>query len=126
MKEGFENNPICLCIFSKKLEYEFAIIAVYADDLNLAGTLEELIKTATYLKNGFEMKDLGRQNFVLTYGILVHQSTYTKKVLKHFYMEKAHNLSTPMVVRSLDVKKTIFALEKMTKKFLVLVVKLFT
>jgi hypothetical protein len=58
---------------------------------------------------------LERQNSVLAYklnvfpnGILVHQSTYTEKVLKHFYMEKAHPLSTPMVVRSLDVKKDPF------------------
>jgi hypothetical protein len=35
----------------------------------------------------------------------VHQKTYFAKVLKHFYMEKAHQLSTPMIVRSLDVKK---------------------
>ena len=41
-------------------------------------------------------------------GILVHQSTYTEKVLKHFYMEKAHSLSTLMVVQSLDVKKDHF------------------
>jgi len=48
------------------------------------------------------MKDL--QN-----GIIVHQSTYTEKVMKHFYMEKVHPLSTPMVVRSLDAKKYHFS-----------------
>uniref|UniRef100_A0A2N9ITN2 Reverse transcriptase Ty1/copia-type domain-containing protein n=1 Tax=Fagus sylvatica TaxID=28930 RepID=A0A2N9ITN2_FAGSY len=67
----------------------FAIVAVYVDDLNLVGTPEELTKTADYLKNEFEMKDL-------------------EKVLKHFHMDKAHPLSTPMVVRSLDVKKDPF------------------
>ena len=41
LKEGFENNPICLCVFIKKLESGFAIVAVYVDDLNLVGTLEE-------------------------------------------------------------------------------------
>jgi hypothetical protein len=61
------------------------------------------------------MKDLGKTKFCLGLqiehfqnGILVHQSTYTEKVLKHFYMEKAHPLSTPMVVSSLDVKNTLF------------------
>ncbi|RVW14192.1 Copia protein [Vitis vinifera] len=39
---------------------------------------------------------------------LVHQSTYIKKVLKRFYMDKAHPLSSPMVDRSLDVKKDPF------------------
>ncbi|CAL8996920.1 unnamed protein product, partial [Prunus brigantina] len=38
-------------------------------------------------------------------GTLVHQSNYTEKVLKRFGMDKAHPLSTPMVVRSLDTKK---------------------
>ena len=33
---------------------------------------------------------------------------YTKKVLKQFYMDKAHPLSTPMVGQSLDVKKDPF------------------
>ena len=101
--------------FIKKLESGFAIITVYVDDLNLVGTSKELTKIANYLKNEFEMKDLGKKNFCLGLqiehlpnGILVHQLTYTKKVLNHFYMVKAHPLSTPMVGRSLDVKKDPF------------------
>jgi hypothetical protein len=105
LKEGFENNPICPCVFIKKLEFGFAIIAVYLDDLNLAGTLEKFTKTTTYLNNEFDMKDIGKKKFCLGLqiehfpnGILVHQSPYREKVLKHFYMEKGHPLSTPMVV----------------------------
>jgi len=115
LKEGFENNPICPCVFIKKSESGFVIIAVYVDNLNLVRTLEELTKTVTYLKNEFEMKDLGKTKFCLGLQIehfqneiIVHQLTYTQKVLKHFYMEKAHPLSTPMVVRALDVKKDHF------------------
>jgi hypothetical protein len=105
LKEKFENNPIYPCFFNKKSESGFAIITFYVHDLNLVGTPEELTKIATYLKNEFEMKDLGKTEFCLGLqikhlpnGILVHQSTYTEKVLKHFYMEKAHPLSTQMVV----------------------------
>jgi hypothetical protein len=61
------------------------------------------------------MKDLGKTKFCISLHIehfpnriIVHRSTYTEKVLKHFYMEKAHPLNTPMVVRSLDVKKDHF------------------
>ena len=100
---------------SKKSESRFAIIAAYVDDLNLVRAPEELTKTANWLKNEFEMKDLGKTKFCLGLqierllnGILVHQSTYTKKVLKQFYMDKAHPLSTPVVGRSLDVKKDPF------------------
>ena len=61
------------------------------------------------------MKDLGKTKFCLGLqikhlpnGILVHQSTYTEKILKQFYMDKTHPLSTPMVGWSLDVKKDPF------------------
>ena len=61
------------------------------------------------------MKDLGKIKFCLRLqiehfptGILVHQSAYTKKILKRFYINEAHPLTSPMVVRSLDVKKDAF------------------
>ena len=73
------------------------------------------------------MKDLGKTKFCLGLqieyfpnGVLVHQSTYIKKVLKHFYIDKAHFLSSPMVVRSLDVKNDPFCHCKKMKNYLVL------
>ena len=115
LKEGYVNNSICPCVFIKKVATEFAIIAVYVDDLNLIGTPEELIKTVDYLKKEFEMKDLGKTKYCLglqieycSNGVLIHQSTYTEKVLKRFYMDKSHPLSSPMVVRSLEVTKDPF------------------
>ena len=38
----------------------------------------------------------------------MHQSNYTKKVLKRFAMDKANPISAPMVVRSLNVEKDLF------------------
>ena len=76
----------------------FAIIDVYVDDLNLVGTLKELIKTTKYLKKEFEMKDLRKTKFCFGLqiehfptGVLVHQPAYIKKILKRFYMDKAHH-----------------------------------
>ncbi|XP_070031524.1 secreted RxLR effector protein 161-like [Nicotiana tomentosiformis] len=61
------------------------------------------------------MKDLGKKKLCLDLkiehlvdGIFVHQSAYIEKVLKRFYMDGAHPLSTPMVVRSLDMNKDSF------------------
>ncbi|GKF32193.1 hypothetical protein Tco_0101991, partial [Tanacetum coccineum] len=61
------------------------------------------------------MKDLGKTKFCLGLqiehlkdGILVHQEAYIEKLLKRFYMDKSHSLNTPMVVRTLDVKKDPF------------------
>ena len=59
------NNPICPCVFIKKSKTGLIIIAVYVDDLNLIGTLEELTKTTNYLKKEFEMKDLGKTRYCL-------------------------------------------------------------
>ena len=61
------------------------------------------------------MKDLGRTKLCLglqikhlTNGIFVHQSAYTEKLLKIFCMDEVHPLSTPKVVRSLDVNNDPF------------------
>ena len=52
LKEEYLNNSICICIFIKKLETEFAIIDVYVDDLNLVGTPKELIRTKKNILKG--------------------------------------------------------------------------
>ena len=65
LKEGYSNNPICPCIFIKKSETRFVIINVCIDDLNPIGTPEELSRTEKYLKQEFEMKDLGKTKFCL-------------------------------------------------------------
>ena len=115
IKDGYINNPICPCVFIKKSELGFSILAVYGNDINLFGTPEELTKAATYLKVEFEMKDLGKTKYCLglqiehmSNGILIHLSTYVEKVLKQFNMDKADPLSSPMIVRSLDAKKDPF------------------
>ena len=115
LKEGYVNNSICPCVFIKKRENGFAIIAVYVDDLNLIGTPEELIKTTNYLRKEFEMKDFGKTRYCLILqieyylnGVFIHQSSYIEKVLKRFYMDKSHPLSSAMVVRSLEVTKYPF------------------
>ena len=65
LKEWYANNSICPCVFIKKSEIGFAIVAIYVDDLNLIGTPEELLKITFWLKNEFEMKDLGKIKFCL-------------------------------------------------------------
>ncbi|KAM2349142.1 hypothetical protein ACFX1X_012683 [Malus domestica] len=115
IKKGYTNNVICPYVFIKKSNTGFTIVALYVDDMNLVGTPEELNKTAEYLKSEFEMKDLGKTNYCLglqikhcANGILVYQSAYIEKILKRFGMDKAYPLSTPMVIRSLDIKKDPF------------------
>ena len=61
------------------------------------------------------MKDLSKTKYNLDLqiehlknGIFMHQSAYISKILKRFYMDKAHSLSTRMVVRSLEINKDPF------------------
>jgi Reverse transcriptase (RNA-dependent DNA polymerase) len=119
IKEGYKSNIISSCVFIKRSISSFIIIAVYVDDLNIIGSPEEIEKTAKLLKNEVEMKDLGVTKLCiglqiehLHNGIFVHQSNYIQKMLKRFNMDKAHPLSTPMVVRSLDVKRSLSAPRK--------------
>ena len=51
---------IYLYIFIKKFEYEFVIITMYVDNLNITKTHEVLSKVVEYLKNEFEMKGFRR------------------------------------------------------------------
>ena len=97
LKEEYVNNPICLCVFIKKLETGLTIITICVYDLNLTGTPKELTKTTNCLKKEIEMKDLRKTRYYLNLqiehcsnDILIHQSTYIEKMLKQFYMDKSH------------------------------------
>ena len=48
-REGYRNNNNSPCVFIKKSNSGFVIIAVYVDDLNIIETPEELDNTAIYL-----------------------------------------------------------------------------
>ncbi|KAD2805852.1 hypothetical protein E3N88_39229 [Mikania micrantha] len=115
ISQGYTNNLICPCVFIRKTTSGYVIIAVYVDDLNIIGTHKEIHEAIVLLKKEFEMKDLGKTKYCLDLqiehlnnGILVHQSTYTEKLLKRFNMDKANPLSTPMFVRSLNVDNDPF------------------
>ena len=61
----YVNNPICPCIFINISEIRFVIIEMHIDDWNLVETLEKLTRTTNYLKNKFEMKNLGKTKFYI-------------------------------------------------------------
>ena len=98
----------------KKVATGFAIIVICVDDLNSIRTLEELIKTIDYLKKEFEMKDLRKTKYCLglqiehcSDGVLIHQSTYTEKVLKRFHMENHYeSLMSRQYLKSHDFSCT--------------------
>jgi hypothetical protein len=77
-------------------------VAVYVDDLNIISTTNAISEIVSQLKGEFEMKDLGETTFCLGLqiehlagNIFLHQSLYTRKLLKRFSMDVAHPLSFP-------------------------------
>ena len=76
---------------------------------------EAFKEAAIYLKKEFEMKQLRETKFCLGLqlehhktGILIHQKTYTEKVLKCFGMDKATPATSPMQVRPAVKEKDPF------------------
>ena len=108
LSHQFQHDPSLPCIFTLRNSTGFAIVAIYVDDLNLVGTPATCNHVVTLLTKRFEMKLLGRTSYCLglqvanlTDGsILLHQTTYTKKILKRFDMDQATLLSAPMIGRS--------------------------
>ena len=56
LKEGYKNDHICPCIFIRRSKYEFVIVSVYVDDLNIIETSKQLSEVVECLKKEFEMK----------------------------------------------------------------------
>jgi hypothetical protein len=95
----------------------YCVIPVYVDDLNNIGNKLDIDEARHHLTTKFEMKDLGKTKFCLGLqlehlppGILVHQSTYTQKILEKFNMNMSYPSKIPMVVKSLDLEKDPFRL----------------
>jgi len=112
---GFINSDISPCVFMKRSNDEFALIAVYVDDLNIIGTKKACKDAADTLSKEFEMKDLGETTFCIGLqfsrvknGMLMHQKTFTQKLLEKFQMQDCKPLSSPMVVRKLDKMEDVF------------------
>ena len=74
--------------------------------MNLAFRLHKHLEKQAINANMIHTYHLQIKHFPVA--VLVHQLTYTKKILKLFYMDKLHRLSSPMVVCSLDVKNDPF------------------
>jgi hypothetical protein len=115
LKCGFQTNEICPCIFIKRKGDSFVLIAIYVDDLNIIGTDDACQEAATTLELEFEMKDLGETSFCLGIqltkvvgGRIMHQTTYTQKLLLKFKMNDCKPVKTPMQGRNLTPSEDAF------------------
>lgn len=93
--------------------------------MGLIGTPKEFLKAVEYLKREFKIKHLGKTRYCLgllidykTNEALIYQFIYVEKILKHFSMDNAHLLSTPIIVMSLDPKRIFPILKRMMERYL--------
>ena len=47
--KGYKNNELCPCVFIKRSSSGFVIVAVYVDDMNIIGNLDEMRDTVIQL-----------------------------------------------------------------------------
>jgi hypothetical protein len=124
LNKEYSNIDDGLCVFIRKSTTGFCIISVYVNDLYIIGHAKDIDEACNHLKKEFEMKDLGKTKFCLGLqikhlqtGILVHQSTYAKKVLEKFNMDKTYPQMTPMIIRALEKDKDPLGQNKREKRF---------
>jgi hypothetical protein len=126
IKCGFKTDESSPCLFIKRNNAEIAIIGIYVDDIVMVGTDAAVAAAMAALKAKFKVKDLGMMSFCLGLqvsqtpnGVLLHQASYIKKVLKKFNMgEVLHATKTPMVVRSLRPESDMFGPRRGSEKVL--------
>ena len=112
-KMGFVQTTSDPCLYTST-EGETFIIAVYVDDILLAGKSDKQIKEAKEaLAKQFEVKDMGELHYFLGMNIAqnqragniwIGQPAYTENILNKFGMENAKAVNTPTAAGTKLVK----------------------
>ncbi|XP_027905877.1 uncharacterized protein LOC114165455 [Vigna unguiculata] len=90
-------------VYVKRTEGSKIIIWLYVDDLFIIGSNEECIESyKAELMKGFDMNYLGKVSYFLgieftqtTSRVVMHQTKYTRDLLKKFNMEQSNFTITP-------------------------------
>src|SRR4029079_18457357 len=104
IENRFARGKIDKTIFIKSKGKDFVIDQIYVDDIIFGATVEFLCKEfSEIMTEEFQMSLMGELNFFLGLqikqdkeGIFVHQSKYTKELLKKFKMSDCKHVATPM------------------------------
>jgi len=99
-----KEDKLTTTLFKKTLEKDILIVQIYVDDIIFGSTNASLSKEFSKLmQEEFEMSMIGELKFFLGIqinqckdGVYVHQSKYTKELLKKFRLEDCKEMNTPM------------------------------
>jgi hypothetical protein len=104
LENGFEKGHVDNTLFRKTLKTDILIVQIYVDDIIFGSTNASLCKSFSKLmQDEFEMSMMGELTFFLGIqinqrkeGVYVHQTKYTKDLLKKFGLEDCKPMTTPM------------------------------
>jgi len=104
LKNDFKRGQVDTTLFKMTLEKDILIVQIYVDDIIFGSTNASLCKEFSMLmQEEFEMSMMGELKFFLGIqinqckdGVYVHQSKYTKELLKKFKLEDCKEMNTPM------------------------------
>ena len=104
LKNDFKSGQVDTTLFRKTLKKEILVVQIYVDDIIFGSTNATLCKEFSKLmQDEFEMSMMGELKFFLGIqinqwkdGVYVHQSKYTKELLKKFKLEDCKLMATPM------------------------------
>ena len=104
IKNDFKRGQVDTTLFRRILEKYIFVVQIYVDDIIFGSTNASLFKEFSKLmQDEFEMGMMGELKFLLGIqinqskdGVYVHQTKYTKELLKKFKLDDCKVINTPM------------------------------
>jgi len=100
----FKRGQVDTTLLRKTLEKDMLVVQIYVEDIIFGSTNASLCKEFSKLmQDEFEMSMMGELKFFLgiqvnqfNKGVYVHQTKYTKELMKNFKLEDCKVMNTPM------------------------------
>jgi len=104
IKNDFKRGQVDTTLFRRTLEKDILVVQIYVDDIIFGFTNASLCKEFSKLMHDeFEMSMMGELKFFLGIqvnqfkdGVYVHQTKYTKELLKKFKLEDCKVMNTSL------------------------------
>ena len=117
IKIGFERLQSEPCVYIKKNKHNkiICIIAVYVDDMLIAGKKRDVEIIKSEIKNQFELSDLGMVDYIIGIkfikcedGYFIHQQQYLNEILERFNIDKYQQVSNMMYIEDKNQREKKF------------------
>ena len=117
IKIGFERLQSEPCVYVKKNKHNkiICIIAVYVDDMLIAGKKKDVEIIKSEIKNQFELSDLGMVDYIIGIkfikcedGYFIHQQQYLNEILERFNIDKYQQVSNMMYIEDKNQREKKF------------------